>query len=270
MINTLLVNPNNSNEIFAGGLINVQFPSTYKSGLFKSIDSGVNWTEIGETTFNNEQEMLSAISIHPQNSDYMCVGSDNGIYTSFDSGENWELTNSDALDVNCIISTDNGIFAGTKNGLFISLDYGETWDEFNDGLGFSGINCMDYDSQNSILYVGTSGGGVYRYIFSDVTGLAEIDAHLTDFSLYQNYPNPFNPSTTIEYFVTEQANVKINLYNVTGELVSKLVNQTQEIGLYSIKWDGRDDSGNELSTGIYFYQMQVGKNIQTKKMILLR
>ena len=94
------------------------------------------------------------------------------------------------------------------------------------------------------------------------------------FSLSQNYPNPFNPQTSIEYSLPEPANVELTIYNLSGNLVRKLVSGHQNAGLHSAIWDGRDDKGNKVVSGVYFYHFQaIGKNKvfrQTNKMILMK
>jgi len=89
-------------------------------------------------------------------------------------------------------------------------------------------------------------------------------------NLGQNYPNPFNPSTTIEYQVPKQTTVKINIYDINGQLVKELLNEEKNTGNYSTVWNGKNNAGNTVASGTYFYQIQSGDFIQVKKMILLR
>jgi hypothetical protein len=91
-----------------------------------------------------------------------------------------------------------------------------------------------------------------------------------EFDLRQNYPNPFNPSTVIEYALPKPSQVKVQIYNVLGQRVRNLVNERQEPGYKMINWDGRDDSGNQISSGIYFYRIVAGNFIKCKKMTLLK
>ncbi|NQU05519.1 MAG: T9SS type A sorting domain-containing protein [Calditrichaeota bacterium] len=88
--------------------------------------------------------------------------------------------------------------------------------------------------------------------------------------LNQNYPNPFNPSTTINYSISKIGLVSIIIYNELGQVVRELVNEEQTAGNYSIVWDGRNNSGNTIASGIYFYQMQLGSKLSAKKMLLLK
>ena len=88
--------------------------------------------------------------------------------------------------------------------------------------------------------------------------------------LFQNYPNPFNPSTTIEYMVGTESPVEITIFNVKGQRIRRLVDETRAPGKYRAVWDGRNDRGVTVSTGMYFYRLRVGSYSSVKKMLLLR
>jgi hypothetical protein len=90
------------------------------------------------------------------------------------------------------------------------------------------------------------------------------------FELVQNYPNPFNPVTTIEYSVQSRTSVTIEIFNVLGQKVRKLVNETRSAGSYRIEWSGTDESGRSVSTGVFLYRLQAGDVVQTKKMLLIK
>ena len=85
------------------------------------------------------------------------------------------------------------------------------------------------------------------------------------FTLEQNYPNPFNPTTTIRYSIPERQYVTLRIYNSLGELVSEPINDLREAGSYELNFNSSD-----LPSGIYFYRLISGKNIETKKMILVK
>jgi hypothetical protein len=89
-------------------------------------------------------------------------------------------------------------------------------------------------------------------------------------SLAQNYPNPFNPSTTIKYSVKEKAHVSMKIYNVAGQLVRTLVNSDMNAGAYIETWNGRSNSGDPVSSGIYFYRLVTKNFSMTKKMVFLK
>jgi hypothetical protein len=90
------------------------------------------------------------------------------------------------------------------------------------------------------------------------------------FELSQNYPNPFNPVTTIEYSIPTRSQVIIEIFNVLGQKVWTLVNASKSAGEYRIEWNGCDDAGKPVSTGVYLYRFQAGDVVQTKKMMLLK
>ncbi|HGY55492.1 MAG TPA: T9SS type A sorting domain-containing protein, partial [Caldithrix abyssi] len=85
------------------------------------------------------------------------------------------------------------------------------------------------------------------------------------FSLEQNYPNPFNPETVIRYQLPEAGPVQLSVYNALGQKVQELVNEKQEAGNYTVKFNGQT-----LASGVYLYKLQTGNNVLTRKMILLR
>lgn len=85
-----------------------------------------------------------------------------------------------------------------------------------------------------------------------------------------NYPNPFNPSTTIRYTVPDDGDVKINVYNTRGQLVTTLVNERKDRGAYSLIWNGKDKNGNQVSSGVYYTKVTTGGKSVTAKMLLLK
>ena len=91
------------------------------------------------------------------------------------------------------------------------------------------------------------------------------------FDLAQNYPNPFNPTTTIEFQLNKAAKVNLTVYNALGQLVRVLVNnQSQKAGSYNVTWDGRDQAGIFVASGIYFYRLDADNLSMSKKMLMLK
>ena len=90
-------------------------------------------------------------------------------------------------------------------------------------------------------------------------------------SLSQNYPNPFNPTTTISYTVGQRAQVSLRIYNVAGQLIRTLADEARTPGeVHTATWDGRNEAGQSVSSGVYFYKLVAGNFVQTKKMVLLK
>jgi len=90
------------------------------------------------------------------------------------------------------------------------------------------------------------------------------------FRLGQNSPNPFNPSTTIAFTIPEDNNVKLVVYDATGSHVRTLVDQRLRANFYKVQWDGRNEAGRMAASGVYFNRLEAGRNVQSKKMLLLR
>ena len=96
------------------------------------------------------------------------------------------------------------------------------------------------------------------------------DALPTTFGLKQNYPNPFNPTTTVQFDIPTRSMVNISIFNVLGQKTRTLVNEELEAGSWEEEWNGLSDGGAKVSSGIYFYRMQAGSYVETKKMMLLK
>ncbi|MDP3114518.1 MAG: T9SS type A sorting domain-containing protein [Candidatus Cloacimonadaceae bacterium] len=90
------------------------------------------------------------------------------------------------------------------------------------------------------------------------------------FSLKQNYPNPFNPTTTISFSLPEAARVRLDIYNLKGQLVRTLLNSDKGAGLHSVVWNGKDKHNVAVGSGVYFYRISSPKHTQTKKMLLMK
>lgn len=104
----------------------------------------------------------------------------------------------------------------------------------------------------------------------NVTMSAKVREIPTDFSLSQNYPNPFNPTTSIKYSIPQNAMVTLTIYNMLGQQVKSLVNVEQEAGFYTVQWNGMNDYGVKVASGIYIYRISAGKFSSTIKMNLLK
>jgi hypothetical protein len=123
-----------------------------------------------------------------------------------------------------------------------------------------GISAVYEEGESEIVEIGFMylGTGTKDDILSNKTGLLS------------NYPNPFNPTTTIKFNIEQNEQVKMEIYNLKGQKVKTLVEDKLEAGKYTITWNGKDDNGKSVSSGIYFYKMNSGKFTSTKKMILMK
>jgi flagellar hook assembly protein FlgD len=92
----------------------------------------------------------------------------------------------------------------------------------------------------------------------------------SSFTLTQNYPNPFSPETTIRFDLPQPQEIELAIYNLAAQRVATLVQGHREAGSYSVRWNGVDDAGLELPSGIYLYRLTAGEHVETWKLLLLK
>ncbi|MCK5738996.1 T9SS type A sorting domain-containing protein, partial [bacterium] len=92
---------------------------------------------------------------------------------------------------------------------------------------------------------------------------------INQFELSQNYPNPFNPETMIQLTVSEEAHVSVRIFNIVGQEVRRLVDADKPAGTYQFIWNGKDNTGRKVSSGVYMYQARQDTQIQMRRMIKL-
>jgi photosystem II stability/assembly factor-like uncharacterized protein len=211
-------------------------------GMFKSIDTGNTW--------HNASEGLPYIAkAWYSTSSYPYVGTLLGFPT-----------------VPAIVGNAQGrIFIGCNYGVYSSIDSGKSWQPYNEGLpaGVS-VNSLLID-ENGYMYAGTANGAVFKSTQTTV-GVTDVQKNVPlAWKLDQNYPNPFNPSTQINYQLSKLSKVSLKVFDLLGREVANLVNEEQSAGPHIVKWDA-----SRMSTGVYFYQLNAGSFIQTKKMLLLK
>jgi hypothetical protein len=107
--------------------------------------------------------------------------------------------------------------------------------------------------------------------YEEVTAIdPAINQKPEDYWLSQNYPNPFNPTTSIDFNLPSSQEVKLIIYDLNGRTVRTLLNEKQGAGLHSVVWDSRDDAGNTMPSGVYFYQLTTGSYSTSKKLMLIK
>jgi hypothetical protein len=151
-----------------------------------------------------------------------------------------------------------------------------------DKSGYPYSNVIDIINDTSYTIKGLTTGQIYyitvttydidgneswysNEVSGTITDIAEEIEIISVYKLTQNYPNPFNPTTTISYSLTNNSLVQLKIFNILGQEVATLVNEEKPIGKYEINFNA-----SNLSSGVYFYKIQTGDFVQTKKMILLK
>ena len=136
-----------------------------------------------------------------------------------------------------------------------------------DGNGLKDIITLNYD------FFKSSGYATMHILFQDSLGNFVEDSQtsietaplINNFTLYQNYPNPFNPVTSIKFALAKTADVKLSVYNISGQLVSQLANGTMNAGIHAVDFDG-----SKLNSGVYYYTLEVDGRAMTRRMVLMK
>lgn len=143
-------------------------------------------------------------------------------------------------------------------GKFLTIPIAMTSDAAQNGVEVS---------LNNLVISGPSGQEIP---VSDGGISLKLDVLPTNYSLHQNYPNPFNPETEIRFDLPEKAPVELTIYNLMGQKVRTLVTGDLKSGFHHVSWNGLNDAGHSVSTGLYFYTISAGTYHATKKMLLLK
>ncbi len=160
---------------------------------------------------------------------------------------------------------------GTNGLIFNSTDGGDTWQKYEVPTS-QNLNAISFFNNSIGMTVGDSGIILYTKNGGVTTKVDEKNFLPKEFFLSQNFPNPFNPTTKIKYTVPAPPNlpqgealITLKIYDILGDEVAALVNEEKPSGEYEVEFDG-----NNLSSGIYFYQLKVGNFVKIKKLILLK
>jgi hypothetical protein len=165
--------------------------------------------------------------------------------------------------------------------LYFSPDGGRTWQTIQLDLPVSQLNYQwiipDILTDNAQIQILMDNVGAnYVDISSNFTiaekvlGVKEQEEYPKVLNLVSNFPNPFNPSTTIKYEISQISQVKVVIYDMLGREIRVLDSGIKAQGIHSIIWNGVNESNVPIGAGVYFYQIQAGDIVETKKMVLLK
>jgi photosystem II stability/assembly factor-like uncharacterized protein len=254
--------------------------------ILRTEDTGQTW----ENIYSGVVENLWDVEFLNKQTGFV-VGEFGRVLKSEDGGSTWRKTDSGTQeDIYSIafLNDDEG-WIGTESGIRYTTDGGETWHgvplryqhgaihniEFDhDGNGYAYTLSADI-LDNFDLMKESSASYVLLQIMTDHGTPIDDQENLIQstpgqISLYPNYPNPFNAKTRIEYYIPKPGDVQLKIFDVQGRLICTLVNKTQESGQYLAVWDGRSDSGNMVSSGVYIYQLQSNNQIKNRKLLFLK
>ena len=244
------------------------------SRLWHSDNEGDDWQQIAKLPGTSQ---AYALAVHPRTQEYY-MANDLGLLRSSDGGVSWstlrERGNESWLSVKIRFdpANDDAIYLITGRQLLETTDGGETWVSIGRSLGpMPWFNEVAIDPHNpSLRYVATP-HGVFVAGKEGSTAIVETQTVLPEhFSLGQNAPNPFNSSTIIPYEIATAAAAELAIYNVAGQCVRTFILGYQSSGEYRVVWDGRDDGGRKLGSGVYLYALKSGTEVAWRKAILVK
>jgi hypothetical protein len=240
---------------------------------------GVTGPEGGYPTTDYNQDTYPDLKVNDTTSGFTLVSGLNGteMWSFTDTGWAWVGHGNTDFDSGLEIVLMKFGFDTTSMRPFgairvLDAATGVTEDELDGSFGMPGL--VDVDGDGMLEFVMTEGINTlacYKYdVGTSVAGDPGAHERPAGFELRQNYPNPFNPNTTIAYSLDQNANVRILVYNSLGRLVRILVNEHQVAGVYEVTWNGVGSHGNPQPSGVYFYQLHIGSQRATQKMVFLK
>lgn len=214
---------------------NIVYATMVDRGVYKSTDGGTTWNEMN-TGIPASNRAVASIAINPKRPDEVYVG----------------------------VSANGDVFYRSTNG-------GALWESYGNGLPGPGatVNAIAIDTASNRLFLGVTGFGDLSGIYSNDSTIVSVQPQVVknpnSLKLLQNYPNPFNPVTSISYDLLAGARVSLKVYDMLGREVATLVDGFVQEGYHRETLNAA-----HLASGVYFYRIQAGSFVQTKKLLLLR
>jgi photosystem II stability/assembly factor-like uncharacterized protein len=257
-------------DFFAGATPFIEWiyflPFLGPGGVFRYNNDNTSWTPVNAGLTNTSVYSLAV------NGANLFAGTGGGVFLSANNGASWTRINNGlpgntAVSAFVVVSDGTGggnIFAGTDRGVFLSTNNGTSWSS----MGLTSLDVRALAVNGSNLFAGTRTAGVWRRPLSElITSVEEISGSELprSFALGQNYPNPFNPSTKIQFSIPQAGFVTLKVYDLLGREVATLVEERLNSGKYETNFNA-----GTLASGVYIYRLQVGSDVLTKKLLLLK
>jgi len=249
--------------------------------LMSTNDAGDNWTE---TTINSSFQFVDLCFTNTNTGwvcgEYLGLPHYGTIFKTTDGGNTWtesQLDTDEHVTGLFFIDSNYGWALASNYGddnvavVLKTIDGGESWTP--ETLPDNVI------SLSEIFFADTANGwavgnlGTIVSTYNGTVGISEendIQIHSQGLVLQNNYPNPFNSQTKIDIQIPESAKVSLKIYNLTGQMVKVLIDRVIPAGSHTVTWDGNNDAGQNVNSGLYFYRLNAGGEIQTKRMSLVR
>lgn len=244
-----------------------------KGTILRSTNTGFNWEDVSIPDTSFDFYDLSQKGIYYNIGDiFVAVGSGGRIYKSTDVGATWEQKTSGTTNTLRSVyfqTLDSGVVVGDNGTIILTTNGGESW--FTDPY-FASPSTRQYRAvtitNNNYGTFSAISDSIF-YVSTDpivITGVEDTRTEVPGrFSLSQNYPNPFNPATTISFSIPSKSFVSLKVFDALGREISTLVSEELTAGKYAQQWNAAG-----LASGIYFYRLQAGTFVETKKLLLVR
>jgi len=230
--------------------------------------------EIWEGQISSTSNYLSSVYFYDSDTGWV-AGSNGTILKTTDGGNNWTSKSSGTVEwLKSIYFRDKqtGWAVGTDGVLIMTLDGGESWSTRKTWTNKT-LNSVIFADDIYGWVVGETGTVLNLAMNNLATPIEEeniVSSLPNGFKLFQNYPNPFNPRTIINYELPITNELELNIYNLLGQRIVTLVSGRQNAGSYQIEWNGTDQFGQKVSSGIYLYKLETDTDVQVRKMVLIK
>lgn len=272
----------NNEVFFYSGIVNdysiISFPSpvqpnqSHSRGVLSYVTTGDYFT-LYDATSNMAYEIpqsIPTLNINSGNYIALIINTSNSVYTYSSLTQQWQELN--------IPEGINSIYCGDYVGLIKAPEWEKKYYAYN---GYGGnlvpltvsgnwVNTLPIANGKTALVVRDS--IIYAFSPGITTSTSPTQSPYVpeQIILHQNYPNPFNPVTNIRFTLPEAADVTLTVYDILGREVKTLVNERKAAGKHIVHWDGTDNSGQAVGSGVYYYRLTAGEYSSVKKMLLVR
>jgi photosystem II stability/assembly factor-like uncharacterized protein len=199
------------------------------------------------------------------------------VFVTEDGGATWTDISDDLLEVpvNDIIidpSDTDYLYIGTDVGVFQTTDGGATWESLHEGFPIVPVTDLTFHAPTRTLSAATYGRSMFTVDLPPPLGIEgeREPRNAGNVSLAQNYPNPFNPLTSIRFDLADAGRIRLEIYDLRGRVVKKLVDREIHAGRHEVVWDGMDEQGRPVPGGPYIYKLDIGDEVITRKMLLVK
>ncbi len=228
--------------------------------VYRTTTGGETWTPATTT-------MGQIVSLWFKDALSGFAGTDNGLAKSTNGGLTWSLISSPVNITSNIAGITDKVWSTHNLNIVHSTNFGTDWTTQYSGTGGQQWTDISFVNTGSTIHGwGVSINGHIAKYYEVISDIRTDESIPAEFRVYQNYPNPFNPTTTIKFTVGKVEHATLTVYNLLGQEVAKLFDETAEPGrFYEITLDG-----SKLGTGVYFYKLATPSHSEIKRMILMK